>query len=58
MNKNWKEIARASNLLIPDEQFERITPTLDVVEAAFRPLVARIPITVEPAIAFSLETDE
>jgi hypothetical protein len=52
--KNWKLIAEASQLRIPAPDLDRITPALDTLEAAFRPLLKTIPDDVEPAIAFYL----
>lgn len=58
--KDWKKIAAASNLSIPDADLERIRPALDKIEAAFRPMVKTIPHETEPAITFviPLETGE
>lgn len=53
--KNWKQIASGHALAIPDDQFARIAPPLDALEAAFRPLLARLPLEVEPAIILSPE---
>jgi hypothetical protein len=50
--KNWKKIAEASDLRIPDTDLDRITPALDALETAFRPLTKDIPHDVEPAVAF------
>ena len=50
--KNWKKIAESSELHIPEPDLERITPTLDALEAAFRPLTKNIPHDMEPAVAF------
>ncbi len=47
--KDWKAIARASGLRVPDDQLERIATTLDGLEAAFRPLVKDLPAALEPA---------
>jgi hypothetical protein len=38
---------------IPPEAIERITPSLEALDAAFRPLVAKLPFTVEPAITLN-----
>lgn len=51
--KNWKILATANGLGIPEEQLDRITPSLDALEAAFRPLAAGIPFEIEPAIILS-----
>jgi len=53
--KNWKLMAEASGLAIPD--IERLTPPLDTLEAAFRPLVKAIPHDVEPALIFRAAED-
>ena len=50
--KNWKLIAEANDLRIPPPDLERVTPALDALEAAFRPLVKTIPDDVEPAVSF------
>lgn len=50
--KNWKMIAEANQLRIPEPDLDRITPALDALEAAFRPLTHNIPDDVEPAVAF------
>lgn len=54
--KNWKQIAEASGFHVPD--IERITPALDALEAAFRPLVKAIPHDVEPALLFRAVADD
>jgi hypothetical protein len=50
--KDWKKIARASGLSIPDAALERIAQALDALETSFRPLVRALPPETEPAIAF------
>jgi hypothetical protein len=50
--KDWNKIAAAHNLAIPDADLERIRPSLDQLEAAFRPLAGSIAHEVEPAITF------
>jgi len=54
--KNWKQMAEAAGLDIPD--MDRITPALDGLEAAFRPLVKKIPHDVEPALIFRSAAEE
>jgi hypothetical protein len=51
--KNWKAIASGNGLDLTDEQLAKITPPLDGLEAAFRPLIATIPHDIEPAITLS-----
>lgn len=52
--KNWKKIAEANQLRIPGPDLDRITPALDALESAFRPLTKNIPHDVEPAVSFYL----
>ena len=56
MMKNWKQISESSGFHIPD--MDRIVPTLDALEAAFRPLVKAIPYDVEPAVVFRATADD
>jgi hypothetical protein len=50
--KDWKKIARASGLSIPDAALEPVARTLDALEADFRPLARGLPPEAEPAVAF------
>jgi len=50
---DWKAAARARALDIPDEALDAIAPSLDALEAAFRPLVKLLPREVEPAVILS-----
>jgi hypothetical protein len=50
--KDWKKIARANGLAIPDAALERIAQSLDALEAGFRPLARALPTDIEPAVAF------
>jgi hypothetical protein len=50
--KNWKKIAEAHDLRIPESDLERVAPALDNLETAFRPLTKNIPDDVEPAVTF------
>ena len=50
--KDWKKIARASGLAIPDSALERIAQSLDALEAEFRPLARTLRPETEPAVAF------
>jgi len=51
--KNWKAIASGNELNLTDEYLATITPPLDALEAAFRPLVAGIPHEIEPSVTLS-----
>ena len=55
--KNWKQIASAQNLQIPDEAFERIAPALDNLEAVFLPLLPELSWGVDPAVTFRPDED-
>jgi hypothetical protein len=55
--KNWTKIAEAMRPEIPAADLERIAPPLEALEAAFRPLTARIPLDVEPAVVFRAAED-
>ena len=56
--KDWKKIARANGLAIPDAALERIAESLDALEAEFRPLVRALPPEIEPALAFHAATED
>jgi hypothetical protein len=50
--KDWKLIVKANGFDISDQEVDRFKPTLDDLEAAFRPLIQRIPLELEPAVIF------
>ena len=52
--KNWKKVAEAYDLRIPDADLDRIAPSLDALESGFRPLTKNIADDVEPAITFRI----
>jgi len=56
--KNWKKVAEASELLIPEPDLDRITAPLEALETAFRPLTKTIPDDVEPAVSFFIFPEE
>jgi hypothetical protein len=58
MTKDWKKIAQANGLAIPDADLERIQPALDALEAAFRPLVRDLAPALEPAVVFQLSAED
>ena len=51
--QDWKSIASAKDVGIPDADLDGIVSVLESLEAAFRPLVVTIPRDVEPAITLS-----
>jgi hypothetical protein len=50
---DWTALARARGLDIPADAVERIAPSLTALEEAFRPLPAKLPFTLEPAVTLS-----
>jgi len=50
--KDWKAIAAGLDTGLSDADVEKITPALDTLEAALRPLSATIPYETEPAFIF------
>ena len=50
---NWTALAQARALDIPQAAVESISPSLDGLEQLFRPLLAKLPVTLEPAINLS-----
>jgi hypothetical protein len=56
--KDWKKIAAACDLQIPEGEFERITPALDSLEKSFRPLVQAMPTDLDPALIFGIPQEE
>ncbi len=53
MTKNWKLIAEGNGVPVPPGALEKFAPSLNALEEAFRPLIATIPLEVEPAITLS-----
>ena len=58
MARDWKAAAAAFAPGMPAEQLEKITPSLDGLEAAFRPLVAKLPLETEPAYVLLLAREK
>jgi hypothetical protein len=56
--KDWKAIARASDLGVSDGELERIAGTLEGVDGAFRPLLVELSPDMEPATGFDAEEEE
>ena len=50
---DWRAISKAGDLGIPSDAIDRIAPTLDALHASFRPLLAKLPHIVEPAVILS-----
>lgn len=56
--RNWKKIAEGYDLRIAESDIERIAPSLDALEAVFRPLTKKISDDVEPAINFRMVAED
>ena len=50
---DWRSIAKAQEFPLSPAEMEKLVPILDAVENAFRPLVATIAHSTEPAITLS-----
>ncbi len=50
---DWIALARARGLDIPEQAVERIAPSLASLEEGFRPLLAKLEFSGEPAITLS-----
>ncbi len=50
--KDWRLVARAVGLQIPDEELERVAKSLDGLETVFRPLTAQLHPGVDEAVIF------
>lgn len=55
---DWRSLAKARRLNIPEGELERVAAALEKLEEAFRPLAAGIPLDVEPAVVFRTEGAE
>jgi hypothetical protein len=58
MAKNWKAIAAALNVEIPDSDMEKIQVSLDSLDQALRPLLKNLPHETEPAVIFQCQPKE
>ena len=56
--KDWKAIAKASGIGIPDKDIDRVTAPLEALEEVFRPLAHTLTPDVEPATEFRVEEDQ
>ncbi|MES1258870.1 MAG: hypothetical protein ABUS51_10585 [Acidobacteriota bacterium] len=50
---DWTALARARGLDIPADAVEAIAPSLQALEAAFRPLPGKLVFAEEPAVTLS-----
>jgi len=50
---DWQALAKARKLDIPQDAIDRISPSLDALDAEFARLLPKLSNTVEPAITLS-----
>ena len=53
--KDWKLTSQAWNLPIPDEDLDKIIPSLNGLEATFRPLAELLDPNTESAMIYNLK---
>ncbi len=51
--QDWKSLASAKRLGIPDADLDGIASVLESLDASFRPLIVTIPRDAEPAVILS-----
>ena len=54
---DWKALAKARELEIPEADLERIAARLEALEKAFRPLARKLTPDQEPAAVFRAEAE-
>ena len=54
---DWKALAKARGIEIPETELELIRPRLDALEQAFRPLAQRLTPDQEPAAVFRADPE-
>jgi hypothetical protein len=57
MSIDWKAIARARDLAIPDADLDVIAPRMDSIEAVLEPLALQLKPDQEPAVAFRADVE-
>jgi len=58
MSKDWKKIARASGLTIPEPGLDAVAQPLEALEADFRLLARALDAAAEPAVIFRAGPEE
>ena len=58
MAKDWKQLARVVAPDIPEDALDRLSLSLDTLDAPFRPQVDRIPLLTEPATVMLIARDK
>jgi hypothetical protein len=56
--KDWRTIAKASELTLPERDLDRIVEPLAALEAKFRPLVSALTPDMEPCFRVDIEEPE
>lgn len=52
---NWKLLAEAHQLAIPEPELERIVPTLDALDKAFRKVLSGLPADTDSSLVFQAD---
>jgi hypothetical protein len=55
--RKWQQMAEGLGAGLSEADFEKITPVLEGLEAALRPLIDSLPIASEPAVFFDATTE-
>ena len=58
MTKDWKKIAKASGLTIPEASLDGVAQPLEKLEADFRPLANALDPAAEPATTFRADAED
>ena len=53
MITDWKQLAEARGLQLSADDLARVVPAMEALEAALRPLCAKLPHAIEPAVILS-----
>ncbi|HUS07968.1 MAG TPA: hypothetical protein VMZ52_16815 [Bryobacteraceae bacterium] len=56
--EDWKAVATARGLAIPEEDLTRLLPVMDALAASFRPLLEALPEDSDTAVNFTAEAPE
>ncbi len=55
---NWKLLAEAHQFAIPEPELERIVPTLEALDEAFRKVLSRLPADADSSLVFQADVFE
>jgi hypothetical protein len=55
---NWKLLAEAHQLAIPEPELERIVPTLEALDKAFRKVLCGLPADADSSLIFQSDVSK